>query len=58
MNEELYSSREVSEMLGIKIQSVTTYFRKHGIGTKYGKSIMFTKEDVEKIRNTDNRRKP
>ena len=58
MNEELYSSREVSEMVGIQIRSVAIYFRKHGIGTKYGKSIMFTEADIEKIKNTDNRRKP
>ena len=58
MNEELYSTKEVSIMLGLEMQSVSTYFRTHKIGTKKGGCLLYTAADVEKIKNTDNRRKP
>ena len=54
---KLYTSTEVAEQLGIKRQSVTRYFQVHAIGKKYGSSVMFTAEDIQKIRDTDGRRK-
>lgn len=57
-NDSLYSSAEVAMMIGLKPQSVAKYFRVHGIGTKDRfNNLLFSLDDIEKIKNTDNRRK-
>ena len=55
--EGLYTTGEVAEMLDIQQQTVGLYYRRNQIGQKIGRDILFTEADIEKIRNTDGRRK-
>ena len=54
---EYLTSREVAEELGIKIQSVSLYHRKYGIGTKVDGRLFFTRKELEEMRETDGRRR-
>jgi len=57
-NEQLYTSAEVAVILELKQQSVAKYFRVHGIGSKDRfNNLLFTKKEIEQIRDTDGRRK-
>ena len=51
------TSLEVAEALGITRQAVMIYTKKYGIGKKFYGRWLFTDKDIEKIRNTDGRRK-
>ena len=54
---EYLTSREVAEELGIKVQSVSLYHRKYGIGTKVDGRLFFTRKELEEMRETDGRRR-
>jgi len=55
-DKKLFTSTEVANQLGLQRQSITYYHKKYGIGQKYGMSVMFTKEDIQEIIDTDGRR--
>ena len=54
---EKFTAVEVSEMLGLKKNSILYYFQKYEIGEKIDGTIYFTKEDINYIRKTDRRKK-
>ena len=53
-----YTTLEAAEKLGITRQAVIYYSHKYNIGEQVGRTWFYTAEDIEEIRNTDNRRKP
>lgn len=51
MLEQMYSTKEVAEMVGLSIPSITQYARKYNdIGVKVGWGWVFTNKHIERIR--------
>lgn len=52
-----YTCAEAGKILGIQAQSISRYYKVYQIGEKRHGRVLFTAADIEKIRNTDGRRK-
>lgn len=47
----VYRTHEVAEELGVQSQTISRAARRIGVGRKYGRDWMFTREDIEKLRD-------
>jgi len=48
--DKLYTTTQAAELLGKKMEAVQVYARRHKIGQKIGRDILFTPEDIERLR--------
>ncbi len=54
---QVRSTTDVAEELGLSRAFVYKLARKHGLGTKVGRTLMLTPSEVEKLRTRDSQRK-
>lgn len=55
-NQEIYTTSEVAELLGVTHGRISQIARARKLGKKLGTVRIFTQEDVEKIREIPDRR--
>lgn len=53
-----YTTQQVAEMLGISTRAVRFAAEALNVGEKFGDRLLFTDEDVERLRNRKTRRGP